>query len=393
MSTTTINRTDRPLGTDVPRGIGLPGRVAVTWATAGGLLLGGFLVAGMTLSGRLSGSGLFFTSSGLFVIGVALGLLHGGVLGFLGRTGTMTVGEAGGALARSALYTIPAVAVAWLATVWIAMTVVALYMGRALPLFGVAVSWGVGLALLGSAGIYGWRALRNAFAEWPERRIGTATVGMTFAALLTLFLADRPELWGLPFRVTEIGAVLLAGALSIWVAGPAVTVALRLLRGIRAARPVTARGHGRVWADAGLGVLVGLVLGVLAIPFAGTAVVTATGPAGAVVTALSQAVVDEVLLRLVLLSSVVWMLLRWQRVRPMEAVGAAILLTALIQVALYTPGVLAIGFPSGVTATGFLLVTVLLPALAFGTLYWMRGFGSALAADATAMVAIALLAL
>ena len=64
---------DRPLGTELPRGIGLHGRVAVTWAAAGGILLGGVLVAVMTLAGRLSGHGLFFTVSGLFVIGAVLG--------------------------------------------------------------------------------------------------------------------------------------------------------------------------------------------------------------------------------------------------------------------------------------------------------------------------------
>lgn len=393
MSATTIDTIQKPLGTEVPRGIGLPGRVAVTWATAGGVLLGGFLVAAMTLSGQLSGSGLFFTASGLFVIGAVLGLLHGAMLGFLGRPPETTPREAAGALIRASLYTIPAVAVGWVATVWIAMTVVALYLGRALPLVGVAVAWGVGLAVVLAAGAYGWRALRSAYAGWAERRIGTAVVAMTFGALLLLFLADRPELWGLRFRVTEVGAVLLAALLSVWVAGPAVTLALRLLRGIPTPRPVGVPSGRRVWGDAGLGVLVGLVLGVLAVPFAGPAVTTATGPAGAVVTAVSQAVVDEVLLRLVLLSSVVWALLRWQRVRPAEAVGAAVLLTAVVQVALYTPGVLAIGFPSAVTAAGFVLVTVLLPALAFGVLYWRRGFGSALLADATAMVAVALLAL
>lgn len=394
MSATTINTTEKPRGTEVPRGIGLQGRVAVTWATGGGVLLGGFLVAAMTLAGQLSGHGLFFTSSGLFVIGAVLGLIHGGVLGFLGRDATTTPRQAGWALARSALYAIPAVAVGWLATVWIAMTVVAAYMGRALTLFGVGIAWVVGAVAVIIAATYGWKALRNAYARWPERRVGTAVVAMTFAALLVLFLADRPELWGVRFRVTEVGAVLLAGFLSVWVAGPAVTAALRLLNRLPTRRPLVGLGRGsHVWGDLGIGLLVGLVLGILAVPFAGPALATATGPVGAVVTSVSQAVVNEVLLRLVLFTGVAWLLLRWHRVHAGEAVTAAVILTALVQVALYTPGVLAIGFPNPITALGFVLVTVLLPALAFGTLYWLRGFGSALVADATAVTAIALLAL
>jgi hypothetical protein len=194
--------------------------------------------------------------------------------------------------------------------------------------------------------------------------------------------------------VTEVGAVLLAGVLSIWVAGPAVTMALRLLGRLPAPHPKPgfARGAG-VWKDTGTGMLVGLVLGILAVPVAGPSVATATGAAGAVVTAVSEAVVNEVLLRLVLLTSVAWVLLRWHRVRPIEAVTAAILVTAIAQVILYAPGVMAIGFPGPLGALGFVLLTVLLPALAFGTLYWLRGLGTALVADVTAVTAMALMLL
>ena len=54
-------------------GIGLHGWVTVMWSTAGGIVVGGLLVALMTLGGQMSGHGLFMTSSGLFVIGALLG--------------------------------------------------------------------------------------------------------------------------------------------------------------------------------------------------------------------------------------------------------------------------------------------------------------------------------
>jgi hypothetical protein len=54
---------------------------------------------------------------------------------------------------------------------------------------------------------------------------------------------------------------------------------------------------------------------------------------------------------------------------------------------------MAIGFPGPLGALGFVLLTVLLPALAFGTLYWLRGLGTALVADATAVTAMALMLL
>jgi len=393
MSATTMTA-ERPLGIEVPRGIGLPGRVVISWSTAGGVLLGGILVAAMTLTGQLSGSGLFFTASGLFVIGAVLGMIHGAVLGFLGRDPATSGRDAASALARSALYAIPAIALGWLATIWIAMTVVAIYMGRSLGLLGVGIAWGAGVALVAAAVVYGWRAIRNAYGRWPERRTGTVVVAMTFAALLVTFLADRPELWGIRFRVTEVGAVLLAAALSIWIAGPAVTMALRLLGRLPAPHPnPTFVRPASTWKDTVTGLLVGLGLGILAVPVAGPSLATATGTMGAVVTSVSEAVVNEVLLRLVLLTSVAWVLLRWQRVRPVEAVTAAVVITALIQVVLYAPGVMALGFPGPLGATAFVLVTVLLPGLAFGTLYWLRGFGTALVADATAVTAMALMLL
>ncbi|HEX9887023.1 MAG TPA: hypothetical protein VGA70_11075 [Longimicrobiales bacterium] len=380
------------VGTRLHRGIGLHGRVAVTWAMAGGILSGGFLVALMTLAGRLSGHGLFFTSSGLFVVGAVLGLLHGGFLGFLGRAPDVDRGDALGGLGRALLYAIPAVAVSWLATVWIAMTILALYLGHSAPLAGVGLAWAVGLIVVGTAGVFGLEALRNAYARWPERRIGTVLVATSFAALMVLFLADRPEMWGLRMRVTETGAVLLALALTFWVAGPAVTLALRALSALPAPAPRALGGGGHSLAsDLGIGLLVGAVLGVLAVPFGGLSPAATAGAAGAVVTSISQAVVDEILLRLVILTSAAWALLRWQRISREEAAVLAVIITAVIQVTLYAPGVMALGFPSTVAAAGFVLVTVLVPALAFGALYWTRGLGSALVADATAVTALALM--
>lgn len=392
-ATTTMATARRVPGTELHRGIGLHGRVVVTWATAGGILLGGVLVALMTLTGRLSGHGLFYTASGLFVIGAVIGLAHGLALGFFGRTKGTDPRRAAGEMGRAAMYAIPALAVGWLVTIWVAMSMPALYLDRWLPLVGIGVAWAGALAFVAAATAYGFRALRNAWARWPQRRPGTALVAASFAALLVMFLADRPEIWGLRLRVTETGAVLLAAFVTFWVVGPAVTLALRLLDDLPlpATRKAFAPQAGAA-VDVGLGLLVGLVLGVLAIPFLGVAVPAATGPAGAVVAAMSQALLDEVLLRVVLLTALVWVLLRWHRVHAQEAAVAAVALTALIQVALYAPGIAAIGFPTTMAALGFGLVTVALPAVAFGILYWTRGFGAALVADATAVAAVALLA-
>jgi hypothetical protein len=379
----------------VARDTGLIGRVTVTWAVAGGMALGGFLVAGMTLAGRLSGNALLMTAGALYVIGALLGFAHGAALAFFGRPADMTASEALGKLGMAALYAVPALTVGFIATGWIAMTTVALYLDRALPLVGAGVGWVIGAAIVTAAAVNGWTALRNAYARWPDRRLGTVLVAATFAALLVLFLADRPELWGARLRVTEVGAVLLAALGAFWIAGPVVTVGLGLLRRLPTPAPVTGFATApRALTNIALGLAAGAVLGVVALPFHQAAFAAAAAPVGTLggaVLLLSRALVDEVLLRLFLVTGVAWMLLRWYRVPRTRAVVLAVLTGAVAQVVLYLPGVTAIGFATTTTAAIYMLGAVAVPAIVLGTLFWKRGFATALLADAVALVALALM--
>lgn len=393
-ATTTLNATP---GTAVERDVGLVGRVVVSWTIGGGMAVGGFLVAGMTLAGKLSGSGLLLAAGALYVIGGLLGFAHGAALGFFGRPDGMPAQAAMGKIGMAALYSLPAMIVGFLAAGWVAMTSTALYIGKPLPLAGVAVGWLVGAVLLLVAGLSGWEALRNAYARWPERRLGTVLVATTFAALLVLFMADRPELWGLRLRVTEVGAVLLAAVGAFWLAGPAVTLALALRRRLAAGRvtvvlPVTERAP-RVLASVMIGLAAGAVLGVLAVPFQQAAFATTpdVGTVGGAVLVLSRAVVDEVLLRLFLVTAVVWGLVRWHNVPRHIAAAYAVVAAAAVQVLVYMPGVNAIGFATTTATLGYVAATVAVPALVFGLLFWKRGIGTALVAHATALVALALM--
>lgn len=388
----TTRNEPRRNGTDLPRSIGLHGRVAVLWAMAGGVALGGFLVATMTLRGELSGHALFLTSSGLFLVGAVLGLLHGGVLGYLGRSRDTTSRQALRGLLLSALYAVPGLAVAWLIAVWLGVSMVASYLGRIGPWIGVGAAWAAGLAVVTAAGWYGTLALKNAYARWPERRLGTALTTGVFAALMILFLADRPELWGQRIRLTDTGAVLLAAGATLWIAGPAITMALRLAK--RLPEPIRLFSRGRsALVDGALGLSVGLVVGLLVVPFHPTGGILIASTGETLVAAMSQALVDEVLLRLFVVTGVAWLLLRWHRVQKEEAAVVAVGAAAVVQVLLYLPGVVAIGFPTTLGAVGFTLVAVLIPALVFGALYWARGLGTAVLAHATALASIALIAL
>lgn len=399
MTTRTAVNATHPAENPLRLGVGLPGRIAVAWTAAGGFLVGGFLVAAMTLAGKLSGSALLLTSGGLFLIGAAAGFLHGATLGFFGRPDGMTTREALGKLGLAAMYAIPATALGLVVAGWIGMTAVVVYLGRTLPWIIVAAGWLIGAGVVGYATVQGWRGLRNAYARWPQRRLGTALVTAAFAALLVIFLAERPELWGIQMRVTEVGAFLLAGLATIWIAGPMVTLALHAIDQIPAAAtgraaPTTAYVAG----SAVIGLAVGALLGLLALPFylaplkVAAPVAATAGPLGTMAIAASQALLSEVVLRLFLVSAVAWVLLRTYRVAPLGAAVAAVLAGAVAQMVLYLPAIVGIGFPTLLTTMGFVTLVVLLPALAFGALYWTRGFGTAIVAHATAMVLVALLA-
>ena len=379
---------DRSDGRTLTAGIGLPGKVAVSWAAAGGVLVGGFLVAVMTLTGQLSGHALLLTSTGLFVVGAVLGFVHGAVLGWLGRPEETTRRAALGGLALAAVYAIPALLVSWLVAGWIGMTSIALYAGKALALVGVAVTWLVGLGLVALAGELGWAALRNAYRGWSNARVATLLVAALLGGLLAAFLTEQPKIWGLELQFTPIGAVLLALAVTLWLVGPMVTVSLGLLDRLPSPRPAKVfGGRGEAVVSVAIAVVVGVVMALIALPF-----YTGTGvhPAG-LASAVGVVLVDEVLLRLFLMTGVVWLLLREFQIDRGRAAVVAVVVAAVAQGLIYLPGVLRIGFPSAMTAAGFLTATALVPALAFGWLFWKRGFGSALVAHASALGALLLI--
>jgi hypothetical protein len=385
MSTTT---NEREAGRPLTLGLGSVGKLAVSWAVAGGILVGGVLVAGMTLAGQLSGFGLLLTATGLFAVGGVLGFIHGGLLGWLGRPETESARDALGSLAMGAVYAMPALLVSWLVAGWIAMTSVALYTGKAGGVIGSGVAWLVGAALLVVAAEQGWAALRRVYAGWANARVATLLVAALYGGLLAVFVAERPQLWGLPVQVTPVGAVLLATAATLWLAGPVVSLSLALLDRLPAHRPAVAfGGRGSALMSVVIAVGVGVLMALLALPFYTAAYGVTTGGVAGVV---SGALVDEVLFRLFLVTAVAWVGLRHFGLTEGKAVGMAIGVAALAQVLIYLPGVLAIGFPSTATLIGFMMVTALVPAVAFGILYWQRGFGTALVAHASALAALLL---
>jgi hypothetical protein len=154
----------------IPRGFGLPGAVMLSWMVAGGVLAGGFLVAYATFGQRVSGHGLIYTAGGLYLIGSLIGGLLGGALGMFGRPMETAAKKALHDQMLALLYALPALFLAFVLTGWIAMTVVAINAGSAIPLVGVAVAYVVGLTVVGVAIRFGWVGAQGAWQRLSSPR-------------------------------------------------------------------------------------------------------------------------------------------------------------------------------------------------------------------------------
>lgn len=129
------------------RELGTTGRLVVGGTVSTGLLLGGFVVAAMTLAGRLNGGALLPTSIGLFMVGALVGLAVSAGVGLVGREDGLGWNDACRDAAKGLLYAIPACLLGAVLAGWMGMLVIGLYLGTALPIAGSA------LAALAAAGV------------------------------------------------------------------------------------------------------------------------------------------------------------------------------------------------------------------------------------------------
>lgn len=381
----------------IPRGLGFETLLPVSWAVGGGILFGGFAVGVMTLTGRLSGAGLFLTAGGLFIMGSAFGFVHGGVLAYFGRTPESSKQDALRAIARSVLYSIPSLAIAWAVAGWMALALLVRQDPGPLPVFGVGVGWLLGLVALWVAVSYGRRGFAHAFDRWPDRLPGTLLVGASFVALSAVFLISRPELWWGGAEAGFPASAIYAGGFTVWLVGPLVTLSLWLGRELDR-EPVA--GIERSAGGLAGGVLIGLVVGG-ALGFLVQLVFSSYGvlplalwggtPGEALAVAVSQGLLDEILLRLFGVTGLVWLFRRWRGEAAGGTVPAAVLVAGLFHVALYLPSLVRIGFPSQGSVVGYAALALFLPSLVYGALFWRRGLVTAVAAHASTVAVAALM--
>jgi MFS family permease len=135
----------------------------LSWMIAGGVLAGGFLLAYGSRMQHINERHLLYTAGGLYIVGSAIGAILGGALGMLGRPIEESARRAFRDQLFALLYVLPVLFLAFVLTGWIAMTIVAIYLGRVLPLIGVAIAYVVGLAAVAVALRFGWFGVRDAW--------------------------------------------------------------------------------------------------------------------------------------------------------------------------------------------------------------------------------------
>lgn len=217
---------------------GLAGRMALSWAIAGGFALGGVLMVAAVAVQRSTADSIPIVASALFAVGATGGFIHGALLGVLGRPRDVEFAEAVRGVEYAMMWAVPALLVSWVAVLWMAMASVAVSL-RSASVF-VVVAAGILFCLVS----FLWAAreavvgLRHAMERWPEHRPGSILVVFTFGILAVAFVTQRPEIWWTDVRVSGIAAIVLALGATFWIALPILMVTLRLLHRWTADSPI-----------------------------------------------------------------------------------------------------------------------------------------------------------
>jgi len=385
------------------RGVDLPAAVAISWSLAGGMLLGGATVVALILTNKMSGHLLLMASASLFALGAVFGMVHGVMLGIAGRPDGTTPRQAWSAMVHGLLYLVPALLLGWLIAGWVAAMPIALHGGHIVAAVISAFAW-IGMALtVYFAGSTGLHALTLAYRRWPDRVPGTVLVGATLVALVVAFAVEPPTIWFTDIRLTMPGALLLALAATFWFYGPIITFALSVLRRLLPLFPASwVLLRARAWRPAllrvGIALAVGVGIALLALPFHKGALGLPTdverfGLVAAMGKAVADAVTDELLLRLFVLTAALAIAIRYFPREKAWAVGLAVAVATIADLLLHWPSVSALGLPGLPMVLAYAVARMAIPAVVFGYLYWRRGLGTAVAAHAVAGAAVGLLAL
>lgn len=197
------------------------------WALAGGAA-GALATTGLLLFGRIHPDALLLTAIFLTTLGSGFGTVHGAVLGYLGRPrdGTGESRVPGLTVSLAVLFAFTAAIVI---AVWLSIAVLAGMAGQRAGWVIALLALPIAVGNLVWATILGWYAIENAYARWPDHRIGSFIIGGTFIVLLAAFLALRPVIPGTQLQLSLPAGMILAGLAALWLAAPAIFFGLRLI--------------------------------------------------------------------------------------------------------------------------------------------------------------------
>jgi hypothetical protein len=201
-------------------------RLAVVWAAAGGTA-GGALIAALLLAGRSNPEGATLLAPLLAAVGSALGVVHGAMLGHLGRH----AGEEFSIRRRDRAWAVAAALGALLAaqvlSLWLVMSVVLARSGSTWGWVALLIGVSAALAVAGLATSLGWRSLERAWAEWPQHGLGIRLLAGSFTVICLAFVGLQPAVPGTQLQLPLVGWLVVALFATLWLAGPAVVLALR----------------------------------------------------------------------------------------------------------------------------------------------------------------------
>jgi hypothetical protein len=203
-------------------------QVAAAWSAAGALA-GGLIVAGFLAAGRLHPEGAVLAALVLATAGGLLGVVHGAILGHLGRPAETDHAVSWADRALALLAAAAALFGAVLLTIWLVLSAVLTRTGSAWGGLALLIGSAIAAGVLVWATLLGWRSLEAAYERWPDHRLGTLLGVGAFAIISLVLLALRPAIPGTGIQLPAVGWIVVAAIATVWLAAPVIIMALRVV--------------------------------------------------------------------------------------------------------------------------------------------------------------------
>jgi hypothetical protein len=235
-----MSTTRTPAMRHVSPHLGWRGTLAAAWTLAGGIAGGGFVTA-LLLAGALHPETALLITTIFALLGSMLGGIHGAVIGHIGHPDVEDMNTTWADRVFTVAVAVGAAVLALLTAAWLAMAAVLARNGSIAGWAALMIGAAAASAALLWATVLGWHALENAYARWPRRRLGVMLVAGAFVFTAGALLLTGPLVPDAQLHIRFIATLAIAALTTIWVATPAVILALRFTR---AADP--ARSHADV---------------------------------------------------------------------------------------------------------------------------------------------------